>query len=46
MTVPLRARAFEIWDEAANGWTAVPGAYEIQAGRSLTDGRLTARVHR
>ncbi|MFF8829400.1 glycoside hydrolase family 3 protein [Streptomyces sp. NPDC015131] len=37
-------RAFEIWDERAGGWTAVPGTYEIRAGRSLTDIRLTAKL--
>lgn len=46
VTVPLRARAYEIWDESENTWTAVRGAYEIQAGRSLTDRRLSATVRR
>lgn len=46
VTIPLRARAFEIWDERENAWTPIPGAYEIQAARSLTDRRLTARVRR
>nr|WP_235023800.1 glycoside hydrolase family 3 C-terminal domain-containing protein [Streptomyces sp. WAC05374] len=40
--IRLPRRAFEIWDEAAGAWTAVPGAYEIHAGRSLTDTRLRA----
>ncbi|QHY95335.1 Thermostable beta-glucosidase B [Streptomyces sp. S4.7] len=44
MSVPLRERAYQIWDERENAWTAVPGTYEIQAGRSLTDTRLTATV--
>lgn len=44
MSVPLRARAYEIWDERENAWAAVPGMYEIQAGRSLTDHRLTTTV--
>lgn len=46
VTVPLRARAYEIWDERKNAWTAVSGAYEIQAGRSLTDRRLSATIER
>ncbi|MGA5097784.1 beta-glucosidase family protein [Streptomyces lavendulocolor] len=40
--IPLPGRAFEVWDEAAGAWTAVPGTYEIQAGRSVTDTRLRA----
>ncbi|AXG82449.1 glycosyl hydrolase [Streptomyces paludis] len=48
--VPLRRRAFEIWDESAGeggtagGWTLVPGAYEVQAGRSVADRPLTRTV--
>ncbi|MFE3737508.1 glycoside hydrolase family 3 protein [Streptomyces sp. NPDC059134] len=44
VTVPLRRRAFEIWDEAAGSWSYVSGPYEVQAARSVTDRRLTARV--
>ncbi|MFC9426646.1 glycoside hydrolase family 3 protein [Streptomyces sp. NPDC056987] len=44
VTVPLRRRAFEIWDEAANSWSYVAGSYEIQAGRSVSDRRLSAQV--
>ncbi|MEV6557289.1 glycoside hydrolase family 3 C-terminal domain-containing protein [Nocardia sp. NPDC051756] len=33
-------RAFEIWDDGA--WRKVPGTYEIQAGHSIADQRLTA----
>ncbi|MGI5355029.1 beta-glucosidase [Streptomyces sp. CA-252508] len=40
--IPLPGRAFEVWDETAGAWTAVPGTYEIQAGRSVTDTRLRA----
>ncbi|MFF3753806.1 beta-glucosidase [Streptomyces sp. NPDC002018] len=42
--IPLRRRAFEIWDEEAGAWSFVPGTYEVQAGRSVTDRRLTATV--
>ncbi|MFJ5550547.1 glycoside hydrolase family 3 protein [Streptomyces sp. NPDC093225] len=42
--IPLPARTFEIWDEEAYAWTRIPGAYEIQAARSLADTRLTARI--
>ncbi|MFF8292433.1 beta-glucosidase [Streptomyces sp. NPDC016309] len=38
--VRIPRRAFEVWDEAAGAWTVVPGAYEVLAGRSLTDTRL------
>lgn len=44
VTVPLERRAYEIWDEAAYGWTVVPGTYEVQAAHSLGDVRLTATV--
>ncbi|MFG3493977.1 beta-glucosidase [Streptomyces sp. NPDC047928] len=42
--IVLPRRAFEVWDEAAHSWTAVPGAYEIRAGRSLTDCRLSVTL--
>ncbi|MFJ6940841.1 beta-glucosidase [Streptomyces sp. NPDC101132] len=42
--VALPARAFEIWDEEAGAWAHVPGVYEIQAGRSVGDLRLTATI--
>ncbi|WP_149183244.1 glycoside hydrolase family 3 C-terminal domain-containing protein [Streptomyces sp. TRM49041] len=38
--IRLAPRLFDIWDEEAEAWTTVPGVYEIQAGRSLTDSRL------
>ncbi len=41
VTVDLPARAFEIWDEDRGNWRRVAGAYEVRAGRSLTDTRLT-----
>ncbi|MFE9400730.1 glycoside hydrolase family 3 protein [Streptomyces sp. NPDC006530] len=40
--IPLRGRAFEIWDEAEGGWRFVPGQYEVRACHSLEDVRLTA----
>ncbi|MFF2643118.1 beta-glucosidase [Streptomyces niveus] len=46
VTIPLRTRAYQIWDEETHGWTTVPGTYEIQAARSLTDRRLSATVER
>ncbi|MFF4346472.1 beta-glucosidase [Streptomyces sp. NPDC001530] len=42
--VELPRRAFEIWDENANSWTYVKGSYEVQAGRSLTDRRVTTII--
>ncbi|MFJ4919509.1 beta-glucosidase [Streptomyces sp. NPDC088725] len=42
--IPLRRRAFEIWDEEANSWAYVPGRYEVQAAHSLADRRLSATV--
>ncbi|MGW1544231.1 beta-glucosidase H [Streptomyces sp. NPDC002309] len=39
--VELPRRTFEIWDEAAGAWSFVKGSYEIQAGRSIADRRIT-----
>ncbi|MEV8561183.1 glycoside hydrolase family 3 C-terminal domain-containing protein [Streptomyces sp. NPDC051917] len=45
VTVALPRRAFEIWDETANTWACVKGSYEIAAGRSIADRRLTAPIN-
>ncbi|UUU34228.1 glycoside hydrolase family 3 C-terminal domain-containing protein [Streptomyces sp. CA-210063] len=42
--VRLPRRAFEIWDETANSWTHKNGSYEVVAGRSVADRRLTATM--
>ncbi|WP_406837127.1 glycoside hydrolase family 3 protein [Streptomyces sp. AHU1] len=42
--VELPRRAFEIWDTATNAWAFVKGSYEIQAGRSLADRRLSTII--
>ncbi|MFJ8583801.1 beta-glucosidase [Streptomyces sp. NPDC093595] len=42
--IPLPRRTFEIWDEGAGRWTAVAGTYELQAGRSVADRRLSATL--
>ncbi|MFJ3159152.1 beta-glucosidase family protein [Streptomyces kanasensis] len=39
--IRLAPRLFDVWDEETGAWTAVPGRYEIRAGRSLTDVRLS-----
>ncbi|MBT2879143.1 hypothetical protein HET66_14810, partial [Streptomyces sp. McG6] len=39
--VELPGRAFQIWDEAAGGWSHRPGRYEVRAARSAADPRLT-----
>ncbi|MEV5317331.1 glycoside hydrolase family 3 C-terminal domain-containing protein [Streptomyces sp. NPDC052687] len=39
--IDLPRRAFEIWDETTNSWSFVKGSYEIQAGRSIADRRIT-----
>ena len=44
VTVPLDRRAYEIWDETTGGWQLVPGAYQVQAARSVADIRVTAPV--
>ncbi|WP_436740297.1 fibronectin type III-like domain-contianing protein [Streptomyces sp. BBFR102] len=41
VTIDLPDRAFEIWDEAAGGWSHRPGRYELRAARSAADPRLT-----
>ncbi|WP_320774206.1 beta-glucosidase [Streptomyces sp. CRN 30] len=43
-TVELPRRAFETWDEAAGTWSFVKGSYELQAGRSIADRRITATI--
>ncbi|MFJ9621908.1 glycoside hydrolase family 3 protein [Streptomyces sp. NPDC101181] len=44
VTVPVERRAYQVWDEALNGWATVPGRYQVQAARSLADVRATATV--
>lgn len=44
VTVPVEHRAYQVWDEETYGWTTVPGTYEVQAARSLTDVRATTKV--
>jgi beta-glucosidase len=43
--VDIPRRAFETWDEKTNAWTFVKGSYEIQAGRSIADRRVTATIN-
>ncbi|WP_443056101.1 beta-glucosidase H [Streptomyces sp. IBSBF 3136] len=45
VSVELPRRAFEVWDETAKDWVVVKGSYEIAAGRSITDRRLTAPIN-
>ncbi|MGJ5751194.1 beta-glucosidase [Streptomyces puniciscabiei] len=45
VTVALPRRAFESWDETANAWSCVKGSYEIAAGGSIADRRLTAPIN-
>ncbi|WP_308377663.1 glycoside hydrolase family 3 C-terminal domain-containing protein [Streptomyces sp. ISL-98] len=42
--IELPRRAFEIWDERDNSWSLVPGSYEVRAGRSIADSRLSATL--
>ncbi|MFI7293524.1 beta-glucosidase [Streptomyces sp. NPDC050121] len=44
VTVDIRDRAFEVWDEADHRWSFVKGSYEIQVGRSIADRRITATI--
>ncbi|WP_416518899.1 hypothetical protein [Streptomyces achromogenes] len=34
-----------MWDDTTNAWAYVKGSYEISAGRSITDRRLTAPIN-
>jgi beta-glucosidase len=43
--VELPRRVFEVWDDTTNAWAYVKGSYEISAGRSITDRRLTAPIN-
>ncbi|MBA6440643.1 glycoside hydrolase family 3 C-terminal domain-containing protein [Streptomyces sp. GMR22] len=43
--IGLPRRAFETWDEKTGTWSLVHGSYEIEAGRSITDRRLTTTIH-
>ncbi|MFI5660580.1 beta-glucosidase [Streptomyces sp. NPDC051684] len=40
-TIDLPRRAFETWNETTHAWSSVPGPYDLTAGRSLTDIRLS-----
>lgn len=42
--IELPRRAFEIWDEPANSWAHQGGSYEVQAGRSIADRRLSETI--
>ncbi|MFE0136832.1 glycoside hydrolase family 3 protein [Streptomyces sp. NPDC059037] len=42
--VDIPPRSFEIWDEAANSWARQSGSYEVQAGRSIADRRLSELI--
>ncbi|MGW5640053.1 beta-glucosidase [Streptomyces sp. NPDC003832] len=43
--VEIPDRAFEIWDEKVGSWSCVKGSYEIQAGSSLADRRVTGTIN-
>ncbi|WP_156722191.1 glycoside hydrolase family 3 protein [Streptomyces apocyni] len=44
VTLEIPPRAFETWDETSGAWRTVNGTYEIQAGRSVTDLQVGARL--
>ncbi|MER6275956.1 glycoside hydrolase family 3 C-terminal domain-containing protein [Streptomyces sp900105245] len=45
VTVELPRRTFEVWDDTAKSWAFVKGSYEIAAGRSAGDHRLSAPIN-
>ncbi|NGO09835.1 glycosyl hydrolase [Streptomyces sp. HC44] len=44
VSVELPRRAFEIWDETTHAWAFVKGSYEVEAGRSIADRRVTTTI--
>ncbi|MCX4640918.1 glycoside hydrolase family 3 protein [Streptomyces sp. NBC_01446] len=42
--IPLPERAFILWDENTGGWTTIPGEYQVLAGHSVADTRLSAVI--
>ncbi|MGI5198438.1 glycoside hydrolase family 3 protein [Streptomyces sp. CA-288835] len=44
VSVELPRRAFEIWEETAGSWAFVKGSYEVEAGRSIADLRVTTTI--
>ncbi|MFF4258680.1 beta-glucosidase [Streptomyces sp. NPDC001663] len=42
--IDIPRRTYEVWDAASNSWKFVHGSYNIQAGRSITDRRITVTV--
>lgn len=39
--IAVPARALQVWDPRAKGWTTPPGTYRLRTGRSVADLRLT-----
>jgi beta-glucosidase len=39
--LPVPARALAHWDAGVHTWTVEPGSYQLTAGRSYADQRLT-----
>jgi beta-glucosidase len=44
VTIPLDARAFSYWSDAANGWRIAPGCEKIEVGSSSRLLPLTGRI--
>ena len=42
--VRLPRRAFEIWDGTTDAWMHVGGSYEVEAGRSIEDRRVSVTI--
>ncbi|MFJ9754706.1 beta-glucosidase H [Streptomyces sp. NPDC101149] len=45
VVVELPRRGFEIWDQVSNMWSFVKGSYEVAAGRSIADRRVTVTIN-
>ncbi|WP_375136564.1 fibronectin type III-like domain-contianing protein [Streptomyces sp. MA5143a] len=43
-TVELPRRAFETWDGTTDSWTYRKGPYELAAGRSIADRRVSTTI--
>jgi beta-glucosidase len=44
VSMPLDARAFSYWSDAANGWRIVPGCAKVEVGSSSRTLPLTGRI--
>ena len=44
MSVPLNARSFSFWSDAANGWRVAPGCVKVRVGSSSRKLPLVGKI--